>query len=675
MEGGSCCGSTIAYIIDIIDIDPIKWNTIFSRFCNEYRTEVGDVDLDFAPNDREKVYNHIMDRFGHNKTAYILSLGTISEKGTIDEIGRALEIPLLEVKKIKDLYEENPEQVRAEYPKVFYYFDGMINTVISQGFHPAGIVASPVTLPDNYGVIYKDNMTILDLDMEEVHESGLVKYDILGLKNVGIIQNTYKLLNKPYPKSWQINWNDKKVWEDIKISPIGIFQFESPYAFDCMKTFNVKSIDDLTLVNACIRPSGATYRNDVFAHKKHKNPSKLIDKVLESSLGYLVYQEQTIAFLQQACGLSGGEADNVRRAIGRKQKDRLEAALPKILEGYCDNSDKPKNEAEKEVKEFLQVIEDSASYQFGYNHATSYSMIGYICAYLRYYYPLEFITSFLNSAANEEDIKNGTILADIKKIKILSPKFRYSLDTYMCDKSTNTIYKGTSSIKGLSKKVGAILYSLKDNTYSNFFKLLKDMLSNGIGMADITILTQLDYFSEFGKIKKLLKFLDIYKELGGKKTIKKDKEYLVKQLVLKEFCAKETEKQYSGFDSDKCLEYLFDKIPNEDEDLIKRCEYELKYYGYIGSVFNELDSKIYAVLDINNRAKSRLVDIQQLSTGEKKTVKIKAPEFNSQPFEKGAILKIKYITQENKWIFDKTINKCVKSLTIFEDILKEYDIL
>lgn len=143
---GSCCGSVIAYIINIIDVDPIKWNTIFSRFCNEYRTEVGDIDIDFAPNDREKVYNYIMERFGYDKTAYILSIGTISEKGTIDEIGRALDIPLIEVKNIKDLYANSPEEAKEKYPNVFYYFDGLINTAISQGFHPAGIVASPIEL-------------------------------------------------------------------------------------------------------------------------------------------------------------------------------------------------------------------------------------------------------------------------------------------------------------------------------------------------------------------------------------------------------------------------------------------------------------------------------------------------------------------------------------------------
>lgn len=363
---GSCCGSVIAYIINIIDVDPIKWNTIFSRFCNEYRTEVGDIDIDFAPNDREKVYNYIMERFGYDKTAYILSIGTISEKGTIDEIGRALDIPLIEVKNIKDLYANSPEEAKEKYPNVFYYFDGLINTAISQGFHPAGIVASPIELIGNYGTFTdKDGKNVLNLDMEEVHDCGLVKYDILGLKNVGIIQDVYKMIGKNYPKSYEIDWSDKNVWKDIKESPVGIFQFESSFAYSSMKTFDVNSIDDLTLVNACIRPSGTSYRDAVFSHKRHSNPSELIDNVLSNSYGYLVYQEQTIAFLQEACGLSGGEADNVRRAIGRKQKDRLDAAMPQILEGYCSKSDKPRKEAEQEVKEFLQVIEDSASYQFG----------------------------------------------------------------------------------------------------------------------------------------------------------------------------------------------------------------------------------------------------------------------------------------------------------------------
>lgn len=119
----------------------------------------------------------------------------------------------------------------------------------------------------------------------------------------------------------------------------------------------------------------------LLARKPHSNPSEIIDELLKDNLGYLIYQEDTIKFLQQICGLSGSESDNIRRAIGRKQKDRLDAAMPSILEGYCEKSPQPRKVAEAEAKEFLQIIEDSASYQFGYNHSIAYCLLGYLCAY------------------------------------------------------------------------------------------------------------------------------------------------------------------------------------------------------------------------------------------------------------------------------------------------------
>ena len=121
----------------------------------------------------------------------------------------------------------------------------------------------------------------------------------------------------------------------------------------------------MSLVTACIRPSGTSYRDDLLDHKSHQNPSQLIDDLLADNNGYLIYQEDVIKFLQLICGLSGSQADNVRRAIGRKQMDRLQAALPQILDGYCSKSDKPRSEAEVEAKEFLKVIEDASSYMFG----------------------------------------------------------------------------------------------------------------------------------------------------------------------------------------------------------------------------------------------------------------------------------------------------------------------
>ena len=162
-----------------------------------------------------------------------------------------------------------------------------------------------------------------------------------------------------------MNWNDPKVWDDIISSPVGIFQFEGDYAFDLLKKYKPSMINHLSLVNASLRPSGASYRDRLIAREVNHNPSEIIDELLADNNGFLVFQEDTIKFLQEICGLSGSEADNIRRAIGRKQADRLQASLPQILEGYCSKSPKPREIAEQEAKAFLQIIEDSSNYQFG----------------------------------------------------------------------------------------------------------------------------------------------------------------------------------------------------------------------------------------------------------------------------------------------------------------------
>lgn len=330
------------------------------------------IDVDFAPDDRDTVYNHMIEKFGEKYTAYILAIGTVSDKGCIDEIGRALhrktnddKYSIESVKQIKKEYEANPDKAREDYPDLFYYFDGLLNTNISQSMHPCGMVVSPITLEDNYGVLYRDGKKILQIDMEDVHEISLVKYDILGLKNIGIIKDACEYADIPYPKSNEIDWNDQKVWNDMLKCPQGIFQMEGTYAFQMLCEFKPKSIFDMSLVTAALRPSGASYRDELMKKHFHKNPSAIIDNMLSDNYGYLIYQEDTIKFLKDICGLTGSEADNIRRAIGRKQKDRLDAAMPSILEGYCKMSSQSREIAEQEAKEFLQVIEDSASYQFG----------------------------------------------------------------------------------------------------------------------------------------------------------------------------------------------------------------------------------------------------------------------------------------------------------------------
>ena len=231
---GSVGGSEVAYISDIIDVDPVVWGTMFSRFCNEHRKEIGDIDIDVSPDQRALVYQYIIDRFGVENTAYILANGTLQSKGAIDDVCRALRHKAEKVGKdcpytlkvadeIKKEFEQDEEATRKKYPEVFYYYDGMLGCIISQSQHPAGIIASPINLIDNYsGFINADGQVVLPINMEEIHEINLVKYDILGLQNVQIIRDTCRLANIPYPKSNEINWDDENVWADMITSPVGI---------------------------------------------------------------------------------------------------------------------------------------------------------------------------------------------------------------------------------------------------------------------------------------------------------------------------------------------------------------------------------------------------------------------------------------------------------------------
>ena len=539
---GSVGGSRIAYVTDIIDLNPETWHTVFSRFCNEDRKEIGDIDIDCVESDRPAIFKYITGRFGADKTARVASFGTMQAKGVIDDVGRHLAMEwekqhavgdnpwsLKDIARIKAEFDEDPERTKKKYPEIFYYFDGLFDTKISQSVHPAGMVISPITLADHFGVFDKENENCLMLDMENIHDfTGLAKYDFLILKTVQVIRDTCRYIGCEYPKTHEIDWNDPNVWADMIKSPSGIFQFESAFAFDSLKKFRPQSIFDMSLVTACIRPTGQSYRDELLARKEHKNPSPLIDELLRNNLGYLVYQEDTIAFLQQICGLSGSEADNIRRAIGRKQKDRLDAAMPSILEGYCAKSEQPREIAEQEAKEFLQVIEDSAAYQFGYNHSVAYCMLGYLCAYYRYYYPLAFLTSFLNNAANEDDIRNGTAYAAKVGIKVTLPKWGFSKGEYFYDEQETVIAKGLTSVKYMSAGVAEELYSLShEKKYTRFIDVLYDIDEHtSLNTRQLDILIKIDYFSAFGNQRELFCITDLFYDTfnkGNAKKISKDK--------------------------------------------------------------------------------------------------------------------------------------------------------
>ena len=603
----------------------------------------------------------------------------MQEKGTIKGIGNALAkyweeektgVPfkpsdkfspdnpysLSNIDKIISEFFADEQNARKNHPDIFQYYDGLLDTKISQSVHPAGIVISPITLDDAYGVFDKDGDLCLMIDMDELHEVGAAKFDFLILSNIGIINETCRLAGIPYPQMHEINFNDQKVWADMLRSPVGIFQMESPFAFSMLKKFVPHSIFDMNLITAAVRPSGASYRDKLMNKIPNKNPTKEIDKLLENNLGYLIFQEDIIAFLQQICGLSGSEADNVRRAIGRKDAERLERAMPKILEGYCKNSDKPREEAEKDAKTFLKVIEDASEYSFGYNHATEYSLIGYLCAYLRCYYPCEFITAYLNNAANEDDVINGTSLAHEYGFKVTPPRFGASRDAFYFNKEKKEIAKGLTSVKYMSATLANELYDIYDEVKGKpFMEVLKALSKTSIDTRQLDILIKIGYFEEFGNMGELLKLVQVYSffKNGTAKSVSKSKVVGFLTDIISDYATdkgvKGNElKSYTITDMDGLLAACEEQIRKSnipDLTLKVKIQNSIDYLGYVGIQTGLpedrrklLITEVFPMRGQNGVPWGYKVNTQSLGTGKQSSLTIPARIYAENQVAKGDIV-------------------------------------
>lgn len=750
---GSVCGSVIAYITNITDVDPIVWNTVFSRFCNEDRISLGDIDVDFAGEDREKVYEYIIKRFTPEKTAYITTFSTLKDRGCIDVLAGGLGYKdLNKVMDIKNKFDEyfsdykkiiqeevNTEElvengetesgsvtfdnhniyiahisnskaskrlssIKASYDKLisenqdlFYYFNGLKGTIQAKGIHASGIIGSPITLSDNMGVYYKDgdkNMPVSSCSMKAVDSLNYVKFDILGLKTVGIIKDACKYAGIKYPKSSQLNWNDEKVWKDMILSQQGVFQFEGDFAFDLLKRFKPTTINHMSMVNAALRPSGKSYRDRLVAGEHNNNPSEEIDKLLENNNGFLIFQEDTIKFLTDICGFSGSAADTTRRAIGKKDEDLLNQQLPKILEGYCEHSPKEKAKAEQEAKQFIQIIQDSSEYQFGYNHSTAYSMNGYECVWLRTYYPICFIAAYLNRAENKADIVNGIELAKKYNITVHSICFGKSSSEYTIDFKNNAIYKGISSIKYCNSVIAEELLTLSQNKkYTSFIDLLDDIKQyTSVNSKQLKILTGLNFFSDFGENQYLLEVIRLYNGIKAKgskqilpplrtcKVIKKNKlpvyeRFGLTEYMVKKYAGKECSTQYTNLDNVGLLKELTLRLDNEPMPVIEQIKFEMEYLQYAVYANKDIAPYYYIVVEykVFKNATKPVVTLYNLSTGTEVNTRIKQSKiFRQNPFGLYNILKIEGFTEEYK---QKYIDGEWRSTDETELILESYEVM
>lgn len=353
----------------------------------------------------------------------------------------------------------------------------------------------------------------------------------------------------------------------------------------------------------------------------------------------------------------------------RKQKDRLDKAMPSILEGYCSKSKKPKEEAEKEAREFLQVIEDSASYQFGYNHSIAYCLLGYLCAYYRYYNPLEFITAFLNNAANEDDIINGAKLAKQKGIKIIDPRFGFSKSGYFFDRTTNTIAKGLSSIKFMSAQAADELYALAHSkTYTSFSDLLIDLKKTSLDSRQLDILIKLDFFSDFGNQRELftiLELADMFK-FGEAKQVKRDRidgtpfEDCVRGFSTYRTKSGAEAKSYTILDVPAVMRACEKVVKNagmQDISLIVKARNYIDIMGHSGFTTGiESDrNKLYVVdvMPVKRKKDGKVfgysVITQSLGSGKESRMTVFKKVFDSEPIKKGDIIVCKQWERDGQY--------------------------
>ena len=387
--------------------------------------------------------------------------------------------------------------------------------------------------------------------------------------------------------------------------------------------------------------------------------------------------------MQDICGLSGSDADNVRRAIGRKQMDRLQAALPEILEGYCNKSDKPREVAEEEAKEFLQIIEDSSNYMFGYNHSTGYSMIGYTCAMLRYYYPLEFITAFLNNARTDEDIVKGTKLAKEKGFIIHAPKFGHAQNIYVCDKQNKTIYKGLGSIKSMQNIAADIMneiYAQHPKDFIDILFLCEDTRIDGkrINSKSMDILIDIGFFSEYGNVNTIKRTRYWYDKFAKRKTIKKIDcdDWLIE--IIRKNAEKETDKQFSGIDKKQLLHDIEKVLPQHANNIQILIKNQIEHLGYVDVGDYDVDMYVYVVQNSHRDKWNRVwLDLFHIKSNQSFSYKCESKWFDKNPCVKNDLLKVAFRTREKVKLVGEDANgkkQWMKSGE-FENIVSCYEII
>lgn len=598
---GSVSGSMIAYILGITKMDSLKFDLNFFRFMNPSRVTNADIDTDYSGKDRDTVKQFLLrDKMNLPgiRSAEIITFNTIAMKGAIKDVCRALNVPLDEAQQLSNAVFQNDKKQweiddkwRSEYPEVFTYVDIVDGTIVSIGTHPSGVLISDLPIDETVGLcsISTSDYPVSMINMKELDDLMYVKLDILGLDNIGVINETCKILGIDRLDPDNVDLDDEAVWKSIRDDTTLIFQWESNSAQAYLKKFmsdktiaKAKEVNKdfsyikwLSFGNGLIRPGCASFRDDIANGNVNITGFKELDDALAMTFGRITMQEDIMRFCKNFCGYSDAESDTVRRGIAKKKG--TEQFIGEIHDRFLDFSNTTFNVPTEKLEEIFppikQGILDASDYAFSWNHSDAYSLIGYICGYLRYYHPIEFITAALNIFKDNAE-KTASIVKYAKKagIKITSPKFGYSKSDYFFMKEENVIAKGLSSVKYMSVGIADELYELsKKNTYTHFIDLLSDINSyTAVNSRQIDILIKIDYFSKFGNQRELLRICDIF-ELFKKGTAKQIKKESIKDSPIDTIVKKySNDKTKSGAESKSYILLDIPAIMRECEQMIKK---------------------------------------------------------------------------------------------------------
>ena len=525
---GSVGGSLVSYLLNITNVDPIKYNLLFERFLNPDRISMPDIDLDFTDRRRDEVIQYVAEKYGRNRVAQIITFGTMASRAVVRDVGRALGyaysycdqvakmIPfglslddtMKRVSEFKALYDAD-ENAR----RLIDFAKKLEGVARHASTHACGVVISDTPLDDIVPLQHPtqdDNVIVTQYEMHSIEDLGLLKMDFLGLKNLTIIEDTLARIYKVQGKNIDIEKlpeDDKKIYRLLqKGETVGVFQLESAGMQRYLKQLKPNRFEDIIAMVALYRPGPMQLIPDYIARKFNKQKVEYfhpkLKPILENTYGFPVYQEQIMKIAQKMAGFTLAEADVLRKAIGKKIKKLLMSQKEKFIEGM------KKNEiGEGVAQQIWHWIEPFASYSFNRSHAAAYATIAYQTAFLKAHFPAEFMAALLTSERNDID-RIAVLIGECKKmgLEVLPPEINESFTFFSVVPKKNQVRFGLSAIKNVGSNIVEIIVEerKKNGSYSSIQDFISRISSRDLNKKSLESLIKAGVFDRMAERNQLL---------------------------------------------------------------------------------------------------------------------------------------------------------------------------